>query len=111
MTDAKDMFHEMEILRVLPKEDVTEFRLVSRQPSRRTVEVTLNSSCFRVMTDSQEGLKDQTFESFEPQLQSTAYFRRTSTGDSEKHLRTILKTAFYFQFVPWCRFVVNVILI
>lgn len=46
MTDAKDMFHEMEILRVLPKEDVTEFRLVSRQPSRRTVEVTLNSSCF-----------------------------------------------------------------
>ncbi|CAL1127766.1 unnamed protein product [Cladocopium goreaui] len=62
------MFHEMEILRVLPKEDVTEFRLVSRQPSRRTVEVTLNSSCFRVMTDSQEGLKDQTFESFEQLL-------------------------------------------
>ena len=64
----KDMFQELEILRVLPKEDVTEVRLVSRQESRRTLEVAVSSSCFRVLTDSQEGLKDQKFESFEQLL-------------------------------------------
>ena len=64
----QDMFQELEILRVLPKEDVTEFRLVSRQESRRTLEVAVSSSCFRVLTDSQEGLKDQKFESFETHL-------------------------------------------
>ena len=64
----QDMFQELEILRVLPKEDVTEFRLVSRQESRRTLEVAVSSSCFRVLTDSQEALKDQKFESFETHL-------------------------------------------
>eukprot|EP00438_Fugacium_kawagutii_P033179 Skav219793 [mRNA] locus=scaffold147:68548:69083:- [translate_table: standard] len=38
------MFHELEILRILPKEDAAEFRLVSRQEDRRTVEEQLLSA-------------------------------------------------------------------
>ena len=63
------MFHELEILRVLPNEEATEFRLVSRQSSRRTLEVSLDNSCFRVMTDSSsDTLKGERFESFEQLL-------------------------------------------
>ncbi|CAE7895925.1 unnamed protein product [Symbiodinium microadriaticum] len=68
----QDMFHELEILRAVPGEPTAHFRLVSRLPSRRTVEVLLSESAFHVQKDSQEEstLRDAKFESFEQLLSS-----------------------------------------
>ncbi|CAJ1335336.1 unnamed protein product, partial [Effrenium voratum] len=63
-----DMFHSMDILNVLPDQKAAVFRVVSRLPSRRELEVLLNDSCFEVQSDSQASLVGSKLESFEQLL-------------------------------------------